>query len=94
MVLQIKCLKIEIHLAERITISILAIVVLPQVVLGFQLLSGTKAMLMSHEANGFLVVLLSLVMGGITSMGARKQGAQRPEVKRIRSVHVTFKLAA
>ena len=63
-------------LYSKITISILTIVVLLQVVLGFQLLSGAKAMLVSHEANGFLVVLLSLVMGGITSMSARKQRTQ------------------
>jgi heme A synthase len=60
-------------LYSKITISILAIVVLLQVVLGFQLLSGAKGVLTSHEANGFLVVLLSLVMGGITCMSARKQ---------------------
>jgi hypothetical protein len=60
-------------LYSKVTISILAIVVLLQVVLGFLMVSGTKGILTSHEANGFLVVLLSLVMGGITSMSARKQ---------------------
>lgn len=61
---------------SKITITILAVVVLLQIVLGFQLLGGAEAMVTSHEANGFLVVLLSVVMGGITSMSARKQRTQ------------------
>jgi hypothetical protein len=59
-------------LYSKIAISILAIVVLLQVALGFLLLNGTKGILTYHETNGFLIIAVSLVMGGITSMAARK----------------------
>lgn len=63
-------------LYSKITISVLAIVVLLQVTLGFELLSGAGALEMFHQLNGFLVVLLSLVMGGITSMSTRRLRTQ------------------
>jgi len=63
-------------LYSKIAISILAIVVLLQVALGFLLLNGTKGMLAYHETNGLLIITVSLVMGGITSMTARKHRTQ------------------
>jgi hypothetical protein len=44
-----------------------------QVVFGFQILSGAEAMVVSHEATGFLIVLLSLLTGGITFWNSKKQ---------------------
>ena len=53
--------------------TILTIIVLLQVVLGFQLLQGADALLVSHEAGAFVIVLLSLLAGGITFWsGTRK----------------------
>jgi hypothetical protein len=55
---------------------VLTVVVLLQIALGFQLLNDAEAMVPSHEMNGFLIVVLALVTGGITSMGARRQKTQ------------------
>jgi hypothetical protein len=52
---------------SKITIVILTLVVLGQVYLGLQLLGGAETMVASHETTAFVVVLLSLLMGGITS---------------------------
>jgi hypothetical protein len=41
--------------------------------MGFQLLGGADMLATSHEANGFLVVGLSLLTGGITFWSAKKQ---------------------
>ena len=58
---------------SKIIITILTIVVLLQVGLGFQLLQGADAMITSHEANGFLILILTLVMGTVTMQSARKR---------------------
>jgi lysylphosphatidylglycerol synthetase-like protein (DUF2156 family) len=63
-------------LYSRIVIAILAIIVLLQVFLGFQLLNGAESLATSHEANAIIIVLLALMMGGLTSMAARKQHTQ------------------
>ena len=58
---------------SKLIIMILTIVVLLQVGLGFQLLQGTDAMITSHEANGFLILGLTVVMGAVTMQSARKR---------------------
>jgi heme A synthase len=58
---------------SKLIITILTIVVLLQVALGFQLLQGVDAMITSHEANGFLILILTAVMGAVTMQNARKQ---------------------
>ena len=58
---------------SKITIVVLALIVLGQVYLGFQLLGGAETLVPSHEATAFGVVLLSLVMGGITFWSSRHQ---------------------
>jgi len=58
---------------SKLIITILTIVVLLQVALGLQLYQGAEAMMTSHEANGFLILILTLVMGAITMMSARKR---------------------
>lgn len=57
----------------KITMTILTVLVIIQVGLGFQLLSGVEAMIVFHEVAGFLIVLLALLTGGITFMSAKKQ---------------------
>lgn len=59
---------------SKATMTILVIVVLVQVIMGFQILGGAQALVVSHEANGFLIVILSLLTGGITFWGAKKRG--------------------
>ena len=56
---------------SRITIVVLALIVLGQVYLGFQLLGGAETLVASHEATAFGIVLLSLLMGGITFWSSR-----------------------
>jgi hypothetical protein len=51
---------------SKITMTILVIIVLVQIIMGFQLLQENDAMLFSHEANAYLIVLLSLLTGGVT----------------------------
>lgn len=58
---------------SKLTITLLTIVILAQVVLGFQLLNGAEALVVSHEANGFVIVILSLLTGGITFWSAKRQ---------------------
>ena len=58
---------------SKLIITILTIVVLLQVGLGFQLLQGADAMISSHEANGFLILILAVAMGAVTMQSARKR---------------------
>lgn len=58
---------------SKLIILVLTIVVLLQVGLGFQLLQGADAMIISHEANGFLILILTVVMGAVTMQSARKR---------------------
>jgi len=58
---------------SKLIITILTIVVLLQVGLGLQLLQGADAMITSHEANGFLILILTVVMGAVTMQSARKR---------------------
>jgi hypothetical protein len=58
---------------SKLIITILTVVVLLQVGLGFQVLQGADAMIMSHEANGFLILILTLAMGAVTMLSARKR---------------------
>jgi heme A synthase len=51
---------------SRVTMTILTIVVVVQIGLGYQLLQGADALLVSHEAGGLLILLLSFLTGGIT----------------------------
>lgn len=60
-------------LYSKLTIIILTIVVLAQVGLGFQLLGGAESLTLPHEANGFVVIILSLLMGGITFWSAKRK---------------------
>lgn len=57
---------------SKLIITVLTIVVLLQVGLGFQLLQGADAMITSHEANGFLILILTVAMGAATMQTARK----------------------
>jgi heme/copper-type cytochrome/quinol oxidase subunit 4 len=58
---------------SKAVMVVLTLVVLGQVAMGFQLLGGADMLATSHEANGFLVVGLSLLTGGITFWSAKKQ---------------------
>jgi hypothetical protein len=60
-------------LYSKFAMIILTIVVLAQVGLGLQLLGGAESLVLSHEANGFVVVILSLLMGGITFWSAKRK---------------------
>ena len=60
-------------LYSKIIITILTVLVLLQVSLGWQLLQGSDAMITSHEANGFLILILTLAMGAVTMQNARKR---------------------
>jgi len=57
----------------KIIMIILTLVVLAQIGLGFQLLSGADTLSLSHEANAFVILILSLLMGSATMKAARKQ---------------------
>ena len=46
--------------------TVLTIIVLLQIFLGFQLSQGADVLLISHEATAFAIVLLSLLTGGMT----------------------------
>jgi len=52
---------------------VLLILVFVQVGMGMQLLGGADQFAIMHETNGILIVLLSLVAGGLTMMNARRQ---------------------
>jgi len=58
---------------SKLIITILTIVVLLQLGLGFQLLQGADALITSHEANGFLILILTVAMGAVTMQSARKR---------------------
>lgn len=58
---------------SKLVIIILAVIVLIQVGLGFQLLGGADALALSHEANGFVIIIVSLLMGGITFWTSRRK---------------------
>jgi hypothetical protein len=60
---------------SKLIIVVLTIVVLLQVGLGFQLLGGSESLMISHEMNAFLILILSLAMGGVTFMSAKKKHA-------------------
>jgi heme A synthase len=51
---------------SKITMTILVIIVLVQIIIGFALLQQNDALLFSHEANAFLIVALLLLTGGVT----------------------------
>jgi lysylphosphatidylglycerol synthetase-like protein (DUF2156 family) len=51
---------------SEITMTVLTIIVVLQVLLGFQLSQGADVMLVSHEATAFVIVLLALLTGGMT----------------------------
>ena len=57
---------------SKLIIVVLTVVVLLQVGLGFQLLGGAESLVVSHEGNGFLILVLSLAMGAVTFMSAKK----------------------
>jgi hypothetical protein len=57
----------------KVTMTILTVVVLLQVILGFQLLQGADALLVSHEAGAFVIVGLSLLTSGITFWSGTKR---------------------
>jgi hypothetical protein len=58
---------------SKITITILTLVVIAQVALGLQLFNGAEALAVSHEANGFVIIILSLLMGGITFWSSKRK---------------------
>ena len=60
-------------LYSKIAITILTIVVLAQVGLGYQLFNGADNLALSHEANGFVVVILALLTGGITFWSSKRK---------------------
>jgi hypothetical protein len=60
---------------SKITMIVLVVLVLIQVGLGMQLLGGADAFGVMHEANGILIVILSLVTGGLTMQNAKRQKA-------------------
>lgn len=57
---------------SKVTISVLSIIALIQVGLGFQLLGGSESLVVLHEVNGFLMFMFSLLVGGITFWSARR----------------------
>jgi len=57
---------------SKLIITILTVLILLQVGLGFQLLQGADAMIPSHEANGFLILILTAAMGAVTMQNARR----------------------
>ena len=58
---------------SKVTMSVMTVVVILQVVLGFQVLSGAEMLVTSHEMTGFLLLLLALLTGGITFWNSKKQ---------------------
>jgi hypothetical protein len=58
---------------SKITMTILVIIVLVQIIMGFELLQENDALLFSHEANAFLIVALSLLTGGVTFWSGMKR---------------------
>jgi len=58
---------------SRAVMVILVLLVLLQVAFGFQILGGTETLTILHQGNGFLIVIVSLVMGAITFRAARSR---------------------
>jgi heme A synthase len=58
---------------SKIAMIVLVILVLIQVGLGMELLGGADTLAISHEANAILIVILSLITGGLTMQHARHQ---------------------
>ena len=58
---------------SKITMLVLAVLVVIQVGLGMQLLGGADALAVTHEANGILIIILSLITGGLTMQNAKRQ---------------------
>jgi hypothetical protein len=67
---------------SKLTMSAMTIIVLAQVLMGFTILGGVKALAMLHEATGFLIVLVSLLAGGITFVSAKRHAAVTAEAFR------------
>jgi len=57
---------------SKVIMVILTLLVLLQLGMGFQLLEGAESFAVTHEANGYLIVVLAIAMGGITMMSARR----------------------
>jgi len=57
---------------SKITMTALTIIIAFQVFLGIQLIQGADALLISHEATAFAIVLLSLLTGGMTYWTSRR----------------------
>jgi len=62
---------------SKVIMTTLTLIVLGQVYLGFQLLVGTEELMTSHQIAGLLIVILSLVMGGVTFWSARREAGSR-----------------
>ena len=58
---------------SKVTMTVMAAVVVLQVELGFQVLAGAEMLVTSHEMTGFLAALLALLTGGITFWNSKKQ---------------------
>ena len=58
---------------SKVIMVILTLVVLGQIGLGFQLLNGADALAISHQANAFIILGLSLLVGAVTMKAAKKQ---------------------
>jgi hypothetical protein len=58
---------------SKITMTILVMIVLVQIIMGFALLQQNDALLFSHEANAFLIVALSLLTGGVTFWSGKRR---------------------
>jgi len=58
---------------SKFIMIILALAVLGQIGLGLQLLNGADALAISHQANAFIILGLSLLVGAVTMMAAKKQ---------------------
>jgi hypothetical protein len=58
-------------LMSKAVMTVLTLVVLLQVSLGFQVLGGAESMVTSHMANGFLIVILALAAGGHDDVGTK-----------------------
>ncbi len=58
---------------SKVIMIILTLAVLGQIGLGLQLLNGADALALSHQANAFIILGLSLLVGAVTMMAAKKQ---------------------
>jgi hypothetical protein len=62
---------------SKITMTVLGIIALLQVFLGFEHIQGADALLVSHEAGAFLILGLALVTAGVTFWS----GTRKPQLK-------------